>query len=51
MFVTYCMVIHGPPAICTEAPRPSRVLKEFIMSSSFSWIVMSRLNMIQRGSS
>ena len=40
-----------PPAMCTVAQRPSMVLKEFMMSSSLRWMVMSRWKMIQSGSS
>lgn len=51
MLVTYWIVMHGPPAMCTFAPRPSMVLNEFMISSSFSLITMSCLKMIHSGSS
>ncbi|CAI0456537.1 unnamed protein product [Linum tenue] len=45
------MVMHGPLDTWTLAPRPSMVLKEFITSSCFSVITMSRWNVIHSGSS
>ena len=43
--------MQGPPAMWTLAPRPSMVLNEFMISSSFNRITISRAKMIQRGSS
>lgn len=51
MLVTYWIVMHGPPAMCTLAPRPSMVLNEFMINSSFNVITMSRAKMIHMGSS
>lgn len=51
MFVTNWIVMQAPLAMWTLVPRPSMVLKLFMMSSCFNWITMSRLKTIQRGSS
>ncbi|GAV59802.1 hypothetical protein CFOL_v3_03333 [Cephalotus follicularis] len=51
MLVTCCIVMHGPPAMWTLAPLPSIVLNEFMMSSSFNIMTMSRSKMIHNGSS
>ncbi|CAA6662587.1 unnamed protein product [Spirodela intermedia] len=51
ILVTNWMVMQPPPVMCTLAPRPSMVLKLFMISSCFRVIFMLLEKTIHRGSS